>query len=388
MASSFDVIVIGAGSVGVPAAMFLSFEGLKVLALDKRASAGQGENKAAIGGVRATHSDPAKILICGESIRIFREWQETYGQNIGWKQGGYCFPVFRTFERNILKNLLPVQKSWGLDIGWVDADIMAEIVPGIHSNGLLGGTYSPGDGQVSPLLALGAMFAVSQEHGCVYHFNERVTGFIIRGNCIEGVKTDKDVYYAPAVLLAAGSDAAELGRLAGLEIPVAAESHEAGVSAPVRQFLSPLIVDMRPGPEGKTSNFYFAQDYDGAVLFCCTPRTPLLGAGIEPTSDFLTIIAQRMIRLLPRLKNILVRRVWRGHYPATPDGLPICGGVREAEGLYLAVGMCGQGFMMGPGLGKNMADLIMNGRPEIQKPIFDTLGYYRDYNRAEKEALR
>jgi len=50
--------------------------------------------------------------------------------------------------------------------------------------------------------------------------------------------------------------------------------------------------------------------------------------------------------------------------------------------------MCGQGFMMGPGLGKNMADLIMNGRPEIQKPIFDTLGYYRDYNRAEKEALR
>ncbi len=388
MSSSFDVIVIGAGSVGVPAAMFLSFEGLKVLVLDKRASAGQGENKAAIGGVRATHSDPAKIMICRESLRIFREWQETYGQNIGWKQGGYCFPVLRAFEETILKNLLPVQKFWGLDVDWVDADTMAEIVPGIRSDGLLGGVYSPGDGQVSPLLALGAMFAVSQEHGCVYHFNERVTGFIMCGAHIEGVKTDRSVYYASAVLLAAGSDAAELGRLADLEIPVAAESHEAGVSAPVRQFLGPLIVDMRPGPKGKTSNFYFAQDYDGAVLFCCTPRTPLLGAGIEPTSDFLTIIARRMIRLLPRLKNILVRRVWRGRYPVTPDGLPICGGVREAEGLYLAVGMCGQGFMMGPGLGKNMAGLIINGHPEIPKPIFDTLDYYRDYNRAEKEALR
>jgi len=59
----FDVIVIGAGSVGNPAAYFLAREGLRVLVLDELASSGQGQNKAAIGGVRATHSDPAKIRL-------------------------------------------------------------------------------------------------------------------------------------------------------------------------------------------------------------------------------------------------------------------------------------------------------------------------------------
>ncbi len=64
----YDAIVIGAGSVGCPTAYFLTLEGLKVLVLDSEHSAGQGQNKAAIGGVRATHSDPAKIAICLESL--------------------------------------------------------------------------------------------------------------------------------------------------------------------------------------------------------------------------------------------------------------------------------------------------------------------------------
>jgi len=388
MARSYDVIVIGAGSVGVPAALFLAIEGLRVLVLEKRSSVGQGENKAAIGGVRATHSEPAKILICRESLRIFREWRETYGQEIGWKQGGYCFPAFRSQEENILKRLLPVQQSWGLDAGWVDADDLPEIVPGICTDGLLGGVYSPGDGQASPLLSIGAMFAVSRAYGCEYRFNEQVDGIEIKNGRVEGVQTNRDVYRTPVVLVAAGSDAADVGRCAGIEIPVVPESHEAGVSAPVAQFLGPLVVDLRPDPDGKTANFYFTQDRDGAVLFCYTPKTPFRHAGSEPTSEFLPVSARRMMDVLPRLKNMLVRRVWRGYYPSTPDGLPVCGAVREAEGLYLAVGMCGQGFMMGPGLGKNMATLIVKGHPEIDTGIFNTMSLYRDFYCSRKEALR
>ena len=70
-ASNYDVILIGSGSVGNPIACFLAQRGLKVLVLERRAASGQGDNKAAIGGVRATHSDPAKILTCIESLKIF-----------------------------------------------------------------------------------------------------------------------------------------------------------------------------------------------------------------------------------------------------------------------------------------------------------------------------
>ena len=71
MTSKYDAIVIGAGSVGTPTAYFLSKAGLKVLVVDELSASGQGQNKTAIGGVRGTHSDPAKIQICLKSIEIF-----------------------------------------------------------------------------------------------------------------------------------------------------------------------------------------------------------------------------------------------------------------------------------------------------------------------------
>ncbi len=75
--SAYDVIIIGSGSVGAPAALCLARSGYKVLVLDGAPSVGQGSNKRAIGGVRATHSDPAKIRLCLRSIEILRAWQET-----------------------------------------------------------------------------------------------------------------------------------------------------------------------------------------------------------------------------------------------------------------------------------------------------------------------
>jgi sarcosine oxidase subunit beta len=384
----YDAIVIGAGSAGVPTALFLTFEGQKVLVVERSSAVGQGQNKAAIGGTRATHSDPAKILICRESLLIFGAWQETYGQDIGWKKGGYCFPVFGPREEGILKNLLPVQKSYGLNIDWIDAEGIRKLIPGISPQGLLGGTFSPDDGQVSPLLAIEAMFRESQKRGCTYRFNERVTGIHIERGRVTGIKTDKESYSAGVVVIAAGAAAREVGELAGLQVPVVPDSHEAGISAPVEQFLGPLVVDLRPGAEGKTANFYFAQNREGQIIFCYTPRELFKGTNREPTSEFLPILANRMISLLPRLKSILVRRVWRGLYPMSPDGLPICGKVQEPEGLYLAAGLCGQGFMMGPGLGKNLANLILHGQPLIDPGAFASMSFYRDFGGAKKESLK
>ncbi|HID71680.1 MAG TPA: FAD-binding oxidoreductase, partial [Thermoplasmata archaeon] len=157
MKSSYDVIVIGAGSVGVPLSYFLAEMGYSVLCLDKNSSAGQGQNKAAIGGVRATHSDPAKIKICQKSLEIFSNWEEWHGKEIGWKKGGYCFPVYRVEDERLLKSMLPIQKRFDLKIDWYHAEKIEEFVPGINTEGLRGGTFSPEDGQVNPLKAIDAI---------------------------------------------------------------------------------------------------------------------------------------------------------------------------------------------------------------------------------------
>jgi sarcosine oxidase subunit beta len=91
-----------------------------------------------------------------------------------------------------------------------------------------------------------------------------------------------------------------------------------------------------------------------------------------------------MVGIIPRLKNLRVRRTWRGLYPMTPDGLPIVGETAEVPGFILAVGMCGQGFMLGPGLGELLARLVQGKLSAVDR---DTLAYFnlhREFKGQEK----
>jgi sarcosine oxidase subunit beta len=90
-----------------------------------------------------------------------------------------------------------------------------------------------------------------------------------------------------------------------------------------------------------------------------------------------------MIRLLPRLKNLRVRRVWRGLYPMTPDGSPFVGWNREVKGLLHATGMCGQGFMLGPGVGQTVSNLIAERVDENDRTVLEGFDPYRSMKAAE-----
>ncbi len=386
--NNYDVIIVGCGSVGNPTAYQLAEAGLKVLVIDKRASAGQGENKTAIGGVRATHSDPGKISTCLFSIEVFSTWKEKYGFDIGWKPGGYCFPVYESATEKTLKDLIPYQKKLEMKIDWVGPEKVEELIPGINREGLLGGTYSPDDGQVSSILAPIAFQRQAEKHGADYHFNEAVIDYLREGDRITGVKTDKASYNADWVVLATGSDAAEHGNLLGLEIPVTPDSHEAGISAPIEHFLDPLVVDLRSGPEGKTTNFYFGQNKEGQIIFCYTPKELFIGTDRESLSEFLPVLSGRLVSLLPRLKNLLVRRIWRGCYPMTPDGVPIIDYAPGLDGLILAVGMCGQGLMLGPGVAKNITSMITEGCSCLSSEAQHCFRYERDLFEAKTETLK
>lgn len=85
--TEYDCIIIGAGSIGVPTALAMGNAGLRPFVLDAYSSVGQGDNKHAIGGIRATHGQKAKIWLCLRSLEIFSTWKEQYGNDIGWIQG-------------------------------------------------------------------------------------------------------------------------------------------------------------------------------------------------------------------------------------------------------------------------------------------------------------
>jgi len=378
---NFDVIIIGAGSVGVPAAYFVAKTGLKVLVIDKYASVGQGANKAAIGGVRATHSDTAKIQIGLKSIKILSTWEDTFGDNIEWHTGGYTFVAYEPREEKILKNLLKVQHSYGLNIDWLERDDLLAAAPALNPKGLIGGTLSPEDGNASPLLTLHAFYRQALMHGARFRFAETLTAITQAGGHVTGVETDHGRYSAPIVINAAGAQAQAVARLADQDVPVIPDSHEGGVTEPVARFLEPMVVDIRP--KKGSSNFYFYQHHTGQVVFCITPSPPIVGTDRRETSEFLPMVSRRMIDIMPSLMNLKVRRTWRGLYPMTPDGAPVVGWSREIEGFVQAVGMCGQGFMLGPGLGSYLAKLVTNDLSNEDREVFEVLSPYREFASAE-----
>ena len=379
--NNYDVIIIGAGSVGTPLAMFLAKEKQSVLVIDALSSPGQGQNKRAIGGIRATHSDRSKILISKKSIEIFSTWEELYGDNIEWHQGGYSYPAYTEEHEKQYKELLKIQKSYGLNIDWYDREEYLKIVPVINKEGLRGGTFSPEDGSASPMLAVNAFYFKALEYGAQFNFNEKVIAMEKKGDKIVKVKTDKGEYSADLVVNAAGAYAKEIGEMIDLNIPVTPDSHEGAITEPVNPFLKPMVVDMRPAKGSK--NFYFYQHKTGQIVFCITPDPPIVGTDDRHTSVFLPQVSKRMVGLMPILKNISVRRTWRGMYPMSPDGFPIVGRMKEVENYYNLVGMCGQGFMLGPGFGYYVTRDILGLLSDEEKDILNDLSIYRDFSGQE-----
>ncbi len=136
MKKNYDLIVIGSGSVGVPVALEFAKRGQSVLVIDSLPSPGQGQDKKAIGGIRATHSDKGKIAVSQRSIEIFSHWKETYGDDIQWQSNGYSFPAYTEEDENTLQDLMKIQQNDGLNIHWLSPEEYRELNPGINMQGL------------------------------------------------------------------------------------------------------------------------------------------------------------------------------------------------------------------------------------------------------------
>jgi sarcosine oxidase, subunit beta len=143
-----------------------------------------------------------------------------------------------------------------------------------------------------------------------------------------------------------------------------------------------MVVDIRPSPG--SANYYFYQHITGQIIFCITPNPSIWGDNTQESSDFLPMVSKRMVELMPCLQQIRVRRTWRGLYPMTPDGNPIIGWSRELTGFLLAVGMCGQGFMLGPSVGELIARIVLKSSQPEDALILNSFSPYREFTGIEK----
>ncbi|MBM3322527.1 FAD-binding oxidoreductase [candidate division WOR-3 bacterium] len=374
MSRTADVVVIGAGVIGAATGYYLARKGLKVLVLERDFPC-CGSTGRCIGGIRAQFTHDLTVRVMLESVRMFSHLHEELGQDVEWYQGGYLFLAFDEPRKQAFLDAIGIQQRYGLKVSFASVDDCRQLVPGLDTDGLLGGAYCPTDGQANPFkVTYGYLQGIKRLGGDVL-VRTPVQSINRKGDRVVSVTTQAgEEISADMVLNAAGPWADEVGRLAGVDVPVKPDRHESLVTEAVERLFDPMLVDYR------SDGCYFVQNYGtGHFIGCYTPVPIVPGMGTDASDEFLAEMPRRMVRLVPRLAGVKVIRQWAGSYEMSPDGNPLCGPT-PLRGFYVSAGMSGHGFMFGPALGRLMAELMTAGQASL--PL-DGFRLDRSFGKAE-----
>lgn len=370
-----DAVIIGGGIIGTACGYYLSRQGLKV-AIVEQGYLCSGSTGRCIGGIRQQFTSPGSIKLMIESVKHFQEMEQELGADVHWHNGGYLFLAHNPEKKQSFLSNIAVQQAAGLkDVRWVSPEECREIAPGLDISALLGGSYCPSDGQAYPFAVVQGYAEQIKKSGGSIHTFSKVAQILQQGGKATGVKTeDGREFSAGTVINAAGPWARDIGKMAGIEIPVEAERHEALITEGVEYLNIPMLVDYR------ADGGYFQQyRHNGQFIGCYSPVPNVPGHSTDSTFEFLHEMPKRMLKLLPGLENLKVIRQWAGSYENTPDGNPILDRT-GLDGFYTVAGMCGHGFMLGPAMGRVAADLVVSGGREAPYPEF---ALKRDFSQAE-----
>ncbi len=367
-----DVVVVGAGIMGLSIAYHLAARGVTRVSVIDRGYLCGGASGRNGGGVRAQWSSEANVRLMLESIRMCREFAAKMKINVWLRQGGYLFLARTSRQRETLEKSVTLQNECGLPTRMLAPHEVRRIVPELDVAGVQAASYNPDDGVVFPWPFVWGYAQAARKLGVEVADWHEVVGFDTRGARIEGVRvrrsgppgaaSPEEVFTIAThrVVNAAGAWSPQIARMLGVELPNRAHRHEICSSEPLKPWLKPLVADLSDG-------LYFSQSTRGEIVGGIGSEYVPPGLDQESSHAFLGRYARSLIRACPVLGGVKVLRQWAGCYDITPDSNPIVGAVDGVDEFYQASGFMGHGFMMAPVVGKRMAAVVA-GEPV---PEFD-----------------
>lgn len=362
MTETADVVIIGSGIVGSSVAYHLADQGCtNVLVVEREPHQGKGSTGKSMGGVRAQFSTPVNIQMSRYSIDFFSKFDEVVGHPADYRAHGYLFCATNEKHLEYLKANQARQASLGVtNVEFVSRDDIAQIIPQLRVDDILGGTFCPTDGFVDPHSVMMGFMLNAREKGVRLWLDTLVIGIETESDGdarrVTGVHTSRGFVSTAVVVNAAGPWAAQIAQMAGVELPVEPLRRQLVPTEPFSQLPQrfPMVIDMSTG-------FHFRREGKGILLAWNDPEeTPGFKTEFDPT--FVEKILTRAAGRVPCLAEAEVnpRRAWAGLYEMTPDHHSIIGPAPTVEGLFFVNGFSGHGVMHSPASGRVTADLILH----------------------------
>ena len=358
MTETADVIIIGAGIMGVSTAYHLARRRFGRIVVLERDTVCSGSTALASGGIRHQYANRVGIELTKQSIVVYENFKDEFSVDPQFRQHGYLILMATDDELEVYKRSVSLQQSLGVDVSLLSPREVQRGYPYLNVDDLLAASYSPRDGYADPYLATTAIAARARELGVVIKQHHEVTGFRRTDRRVTSVETHQGSFEAPTIVIAAGAWSGVAGKMAGVEIPVSPKRRHKFITAPFATdtipAATPFVIDHHYG-------FSLRREGTGLLLG--------LGRKDEPASfsadvdrSLLPTLVERAVHRAPVLAEAQIMRIYAGLYEMTPDQMGIISAVPAMEGLYVTAGFSGHGFMHGPIAGQLMAELIVYGR--------------------------
>jgi heterotetrameric sarcosine oxidase gamma subunit len=364
-----QVVIVGGGIIGSSIAYHLTKLGVTdVLVLERvRLTAGTTWHAAGlVSQVRGTHalSELSRI-----NATTYASLPNETGVETGFRRVG-SMTVARTPGR--MQELLAgadMHREFGVECRVLEPEEVRELWPIARVEDLVGGTVTPSDATVNPGEAALSLAKGAHDRGAVFAFGVTVTGFRFEGGAVTGVETDKGTVEADAVVLAAGLWTSELARMAGTSVALYPAEHVWVMTEPV-----PGVEERFPFLRDLDGYFYVRHHGGSLVVGAFEPKGKPKSPADVPTDGFAEfgedwdhfapVLAAARERL-PVLEDIGFQHYLRGPESFSPDANLHLGEFPEVRRLFVAAGLNSQGIIYGPGVGKALAEWIVEGHPTM-----------------------
>ncbi len=391
MKGSARAVVIGGGVGGCSILYWLARLGRDDVVLCERADLTSGSTFHSAGLVGQLRGSLSLTKMMMNSVELYRRLGEEVGLETGWHEVGSLRLASSQERLEELSRQAGWAKTFGLPLELVSAEEAQRLFPPMSTDGVLGAAFLPTDGYIDPSQLTQALAEGARRRGAEIYTNTRVTEIKVERGRVTGVVTDKGEIETETVVNAGGMFAGELGRLAGVNVPIIPMAHEylvtkpSGVALDVPTLRDPsLLVYFRGESGGLVMGGYernpapwsldgIPADFNGKLLAEDWPR-------------FEELMENALVRV-PELGDAEVIRLINGPEAFTPDGEFILG-PSDVRGFWVAAGFCAHGLAGAGGMGRLVAEWIVDGVPSLDVWEMDSRRFGRHYESREYTLAR
>ena len=368
------IVIIGGGVGGTSVAYHLAQLGEKDVVLVDRADLTSGSTFHSAGLVGQLRADPTLTKMNMHSVDLYRNLEKT-DTPPGWKECG-SIKIASTPERmQEIKRQIGWAKTFGLDLKEISLSEIKELFPLLNMEGVLGGCYMASDGQVDPSQLTQALASGARKEGVKIFTHTRVLKINTENGRVTSVLTDKGEIECEVVVNCGGIFAAEIGRMAGVRVPIVPMSHQYLIT---ENFLPDNSVTL-PSLRDPDNLIYFRQEVKGLLMggyernskawrttYESVDSIPAdFNAKLLPEEwDRFEEIATNAAMRVPKMGEIGIKNFINGPEAFTPDN-EFCLGESSVGGFYIAAGFCAHGIAGAGGVGKVVAEWIVAGEPTM-----------------------